>query len=56
MGFPWWALGLVVAVLVIGVAVLFRSFRRWSQPPPGSDPMSRQAEARLWSKMPGEMR
>jgi hypothetical protein len=44
----WWTIGVLVAAAVVGVWLLFRSFRRWPQRPP-SDPEARQAEARLWS-------
>jgi hypothetical protein len=42
--------------MALGVWVLFRSFRRWNQPPPGHDGDSQAAEARLWSTLTGPRR
>jgi hypothetical protein len=56
MGIWSWIFIGMILMAVVGLIALFRSFRRWQQPPPGRDPESQQAEARLWSKMPGESR
>jgi hypothetical protein len=47
----WLVAGGIVVSIVVGVWLLFRSFRRWRQPPPGRDAESRAAEARLWSTL-----
>ena len=41
--------GMFAGAVGVGLWLLFRSFRRWQQPPPGRDPEARLAEARLWS-------
>jgi cytochrome c-type biogenesis protein CcmH/NrfF len=49
-GWIVWALWIAVAALVAaGFIWYFRSFKRWQQPPPGHDPESQEAEARLWA-------
>ena len=47
LGFSWWVFALIVVLFVLGVWALFRSFRKWKQPPPGNDPEAREAELRL---------
>jgi hypothetical protein len=43
----WIVLAVIVALVAVGLFVLFRSLRRWKQTPPRS-PEARQADARLW--------
>jgi hypothetical protein len=45
----WWTYGILVTLLAAGLILYFRSFKRWQQSPPGHDPESQQADARLWS-------
>ena len=44
----WIVLGVIVIAAVVGFALLMRSLKRWT-PIEGSDPESRQAQARLWA-------
>jgi hypothetical protein len=46
----WTAFAVVIMVLGLGTWLLFRSMRKWRQPP-GRDAESRGAEARLWSTL-----
>ena len=41
--------GVIVAAGAYGLWRLARSFRNWSQPPPGRDAVARRAESELWS-------
>jgi hypothetical protein len=53
----WWTFAAIVAIVAAGAWLLFRSLRRWKQPPPGSDPSSVQADQDLkwitYRNMPG---
>ena len=44
---PWWVFWLIVALFVVGVWALFRSLRRWQQPPAGHDADAQAAEREL---------
>ena len=45
----WLVFGIVMAIVIVGFLLLFRSFRRWKTPPAGTTPEARQAESKLWS-------
>lgn len=47
LGFSWWLFWVIVAAFVLGVVLLFRSFRRWQQPRPGRDAEAQDAEMKL---------
>jgi hypothetical protein len=51
----WIVFGLLVVAAVIGVLILYRSLRRWQQPP-ATSPEAKEAEARLWQTRLGEQR
>ncbi len=47
-GWLSWALATAVVLVIVGGSVwLFRSFRRWQQPPPGTDARAESAESFL---------
>ena len=47
IGFAWWVFFAFVALFLIGVGLLFRSFRRWQQPRSGRDVEALDAEMKL---------
>jgi hypothetical protein len=47
IGFPWWLFWLIAAIFLLGIFLLFRSFRRWQQPRPGNDAEARDADMKL---------
>ena len=49
MEHSWWLFAVIVLVLTVGVWALFRSLRKWQQPPPGKDADSQSAEIFLES-------
>ena len=40
-------MAVIVAIIVLVALLVFRSFRRWQQPPPGKDPDAERAESFL---------
>jgi hypothetical protein len=45
----WLVFGIVMLFVLGGVALLFRSLRRWKTPPAGTTPEAQIAESELWS-------
>ncbi len=43
----WWTVVAIAVVIALGTWLLFRSLRRWRQPPRNRDPGSEQAEDEL---------
>jgi hypothetical protein len=43
----WVFIGVVIAAIVIGTLLLFRSLKRWRQPPPGQGPDAERAKSVL---------
>jgi hypothetical protein len=44
----WWTFVGIVAVVVVVAWQVFRSLRKWKEPPRGHDPDAAQAEDDLW--------
>ena len=43
----WWTFGVFAVIALVGVWLLFRSFRKWQQPPSGTGAEARDAEMKL---------